>query len=232
MTIADRLTAVTERMATAAERARRDPGAVRLVAISKTFGLAEIAEAHSAGQAIFGENRAQELASKYREIAEEIAEGIEWHFVGTLQTNKVKQVVGTAALIHSVDSIRLAEAIGKRAEGQGIRQAVLIEVNVAGDARKAGVDPAAVPRLIEEIGDVSGVRVRGLMTMPPIPAEPEDSRPYYKELASLGADLGNLVADPVELSMGMTRDFEVAIEEGATLIRVGEAVFGPRPARS
>jgi PLP dependent protein len=223
-------------MATGAARARRNPGEVRLVAISKTFGLAEIAEAHSAGQTIFGENRAQEFASKYAELADEmateIAKKVEWHFVGNLQTNKVKQVVGAAALIHSVDSFRLAEAIGKRAESRGIAQDVLIEVNIAGDERKAGVGPGAVAGLIQEIGGVKGVRVKGLMTMPPFPADPEDSRPYYKELASLGSDIGGLVAAPVELSMGMTRDFEVAIEEGATLIRVGEAIFGPRPARS
>ncbi len=228
MNVADRLKAVRDRIDAAAGRVNREAGEVRLVAVSKAFDIPTILEARDAGQSIFGENRAQEFATKLSEIQD----GIEWHFVGTLQTNKVKQVVGAAALIHSVESLRLAEAIGKRATAAGIEQDVLIEVNIARDQRKAGVEPDSVRMLIENIQAVAGVRVRGLMTIPPFPEEPEDSRSYYKDLASLAAELAPVVDAPVELSMGMTRDFEVAIEEGATLIRVGEAVFGPRAARS
>jgi PLP dependent protein len=226
MNIDERLRALNERVATAAERAERDPADVRVVAVSKTFGLPEIIAARDAGQTIFGENRAQELASKAAELR-----GVEWHFVGHLQTNKVRQVVGTASLIHSVDSERLAEAIGKRALSLGIDQAVLVEVNVAGEEQKHGVAPAAVHDLASRMKDVEGISLRGLMTIPPYPETPEDARPHYKELASLAAELAPVFGPETELSMGMTRDFEVAIEEGATLIRVGEAIFGPRPTR-
>jgi pyridoxal phosphate enzyme (YggS family) len=228
MSITERLRSVRERVDAAAARAGRRGEEIRIVAISKTFGVAAILEARAAGQAIFGENRAQELAAKHSEIPD----GIEWHFVGTLQTNKVKYVVGAASLVHSVESLRLAEAIGKRADSAGVLQDVLIEVNVAGDERKAGVEPGSVRQLIDRIQDLEGIRVRGLMTMPPLPEDPEDSRPHYKELAALGADIAPALGLPPELSMGMTMDFEVAIEEGATLIRVGEAIFGPRNPRS
>ena len=227
MNIAERLRAVNERVAVAAERAGRDPSSVRVVAVSKTFGLPEIIAARDAGQSVFGENRAQEFASKAAEIRD-----VEWHFVGHLQTNKVRQVVGAASLIHSVDSERLAEAIGKRAVGAGIEQAVLVEVNVAGDEQKHGVTPDDVADLVARVQALEGVAVRGLMTIPPLPQGPEDSRPHYKNLASLGAELSATLGPEMELSMGMTRDFEVAIEEGATLVRVGEAIFGPRALRS
>jgi PLP dependent protein len=225
--IASRLSTFNDRVAAAAHRSERDPGAVRVVAVSKTFGLPEIIAARDAGQSIFGENRAQEFASKAAELPE-----VQWHFVGHLQTNKVKQVVGAATLIHSLDSERLAEAISKRAAGVGAEQAVLLEVNVAGDEQKHGIAPDEVADLVAAVRGIEGLSVRGLMTIPPWPENPEDSRPYYKELAALAANLAPSVDSELELSMGMTRDFEVAIEEGATLIRVGEAIFGPRPVRS
>jgi pyridoxal phosphate enzyme (YggS family) len=228
MSIAERLHSVRDRVDAAAARTGRRHEEIRLVAVSKAFGVPEILEARAAGQSVFGENRAQEFADKHSQISD----GIEWHFVGTLQTNKVKYVVGAAALVHSVDSLRLAQAIGKRASSAGVTQDVLIEVNVAGDERKAGLEPGSVRPLIDRIEDIEGVRVRGLMTIPPLPDDPEDSRPHYKELAALGTDVAPALEVPPELSMGMTRDFEVAIEEGATLIRVGEAIFGPRNPRS
>ena len=227
MTIARRVEEVRRRIATAAERAGRDADSILLVAVSKTFPAAAVDEAAAAGVTVFGENRAQELVAK----STEVAAPVEWHFVGQLQSNKVKHVVGRVALIHSVDSVRLAGAIGRRAVALGRTQSTLIEVNLAGEGSKAGVREEQVAEVAHEIHGIDGIEVAGLMTIPPMPDDPEESRPYFRRLAELRERLAERLPGPSDLSMGMTRDFEVAIEEGATIVRVGEAIFGTRARR-
>ena len=224
MTFRTNLAAVNERIARAAARARRDRSDVLLVAVSKTVSVERLAEALDAGVANLGENRAQELRTK----AEALGERVRWHFVGHLQTNKVRHVVGVATLVHAVDRLAVAEAIGRRAEHLGVTQEILVEVNVARDPSKHGVPPEGAVELVEAASALSGVAVRGLMTMPPWPEDPEQSRPHYRRLADLRNTVAALVPGATELSMGMTRDFEVAVEEGATIVRIGEALFGPR----
>lgn len=221
-----RLDDVHARIRRAALVAGRDPAGVLLIAVAKTWPADAVAEAVRSGVTDIGENRAQELSQKSALLGDRVR----WHFVGALQTNKVRAVVGTAVLVHSVDRIELADAIAGRARSAGISQEVLIEVNVSGEESKNGVETSAALGFAEEVGRLEGVTVRGLMTIPPLAADPEASRPHFRELARLGAELKGRVAGASELSMGMTGDFEVAIEEGATMIRLGEAVFGPRSA--
>jgi pyridoxal phosphate enzyme (YggS family) len=222
--LAGRLEKVVTRMRAAAERAGRDPAAVTLVAVSKAFPTDVILEGIGAGLTDFGENRAQELRAKVTTIGDRAR----WHFVGHLQTNKVRHVVGSVALVHSVDRYGVAEAIARRARSLGIVQEVLIEVNVAGERTKHGVAPDEAVALAAAADALVGVGVRGLMTMPPPARDPEQVRPYFRTLAELHGSLLQRVPRAGELSMGMSGDFEVAIEEGATIVRVGEAIFGPR----
>jgi pyridoxal phosphate enzyme (YggS family) len=223
MTIEERFTAVRDRVSAAAERSGRDGSDVTIVAVTKTWPADVAADALRAGVKDLGENRAQELAQK-RAIVDESAR---WHFVGHLQTNKVRRVAGVT-LIHSVDRFGLGEAIARRAVEMDIVQEVLLEVNVSGEASKHGVAPERTAALTEELLALEGLRVRGLMTIPPLPEKPESSRPYFAQLKTLSDELQRTAPGAVELSMGMTRDFEVAIEEGATIVRIGEAIFGPR----
>ncbi len=224
MTVARRYRAVLERVDAAARRVGRDPSDVKVVAVSKTFSAATVLEAVEAGTTILGENRAQELKEK----ASAIGDRAEWHFVGHLQTNKVRHVVGVASLVHSVDRIGLAEAMSRRAGAVGVVQPVLIEVNVSGEPTKHGIEVTRAVGLAEAAARLSNLEVRGLMTIPPWPEAPEDSRPLYKELAELRERLLRTVPTAGHLSMGMSGDYEVAIEEGATLVRIGQAIFGPR----
>ena len=224
MTIAGRLEAVRDAIAAAAARAGRDPAGITLVAVSKTFPPRVILDAISAGVSDLGENRAQELRDKTAVLGDRAR----WHFIGHLQTNKVRHVVGACELIHSVDRIELAEAISRRASNAGRVQDVLVEVNVAGDPSKHGLEPERAVELALEVDELPGVRVGGLMTMPPYPDDPEESRPHYKDLAALSERLLAEVPQATELSMGLSRDFEVAVEEGATMVRIGTAIFGPR----
>lgn len=224
MILAERLADVRERIADAAGRVGRDPKDVVLVAVSKTFGPDAIIEALAAGIHDFGENRAQELRQK----APVLGDRVRWHFVGHLQTNKVRHVVGTAALIHSVDRFGLAEALARRARSLGTVQDVLIQVNVAGERSKEGVEPEQAAALAEKVAALDGIEVAGLMTMPPYPHDAEDSRPYYAHMRELRDVVTRVVPGATELSMGMSRDLEVAVEEGATFVRIGEAIFGPR----
>lgn len=223
MSVAERFAAVRERVRASAERAGRNPDGVTIVAVSKTFTADVIADALEAGVTDLGENRAQELAQKVGIVGDRAR----WHFIGHLQTNKVRHVAGVH-LIHSVDRAGVAEAIDRRARAAGAYQDVLLEVNVAGDPSKHGVMPADVRGLARAVERLDGVRLRGLMTMPPYPRDPEDSRPHYKQLAVVRDEVVEVVPTATELSMGMTRDFDVAIEEGATLVRIGEAIFGRR----
>ncbi len=224
MNVSERYAAVVKRVADAAARAGRDAGEITIVVVAKTFPIDAIERALEAGATDIGENRAQELRDKARMLANRVR----WHFVGPLQTNKVRYVVGTAHLIHAVDRFGLAEAIGRRARAVGTDQQVLLEVNISGEASKHGIEPTAAVALAERVSAIDGVSVAGLMTIPPLPRTSEDSRPYYRHLTSLRERVARVAPTAKELSMGMTRDFEVAIEEGATLVRVGEAIFGPR----
>jgi len=219
VTLAERLADVRARIAEAAANSGRDESEVTLVAVSKTFSAEVVAEAVTAGVSDLGENRAQELREKVAALGS-IAR---WHFVGHLQSNKVRHVVGSCALIHSVDSHSVADEIDARAQRRGFVQEVLIEVNVSGEASKNGVVPPEISGLLAHIHELEGIRATGLMTIPPWPEDPAESRPFYRKLAELARSHGL-----ERLSMGMTRDFEVAIAEGATLVRVGEAIFGAR----
>jgi pyridoxal phosphate enzyme (YggS family) len=227
--VAAALQRVRERIDAAAERAGRDPGGVTLVAVSKGHPPSLIREAIAAGQQDFGENRVQEAAAKYKELGTEVR----WHFVGRLQRNKVKDLVGWVDLIHSVDRPELAAEIGNRAAATGAPQEVLAEVNVTGDRGRGGVMPAGLAPLLEEAATVAGVRVTGLMAMAPIVSSPEGARPYFRRLARLRDEAATRFPHLGihHLSMGMSQDYEVAVEEGATLVRVGEAIFGRRPGR-
>jgi len=219
----ENLEQVRERIAAAARRAGRDPARVKLIAVSKGRSPDQIVELIRAGQTRFGENRAQELRDKLRLIDEEL----EWHFIGHLQRNKVNMVVGKVALIHSMDSERLAKSIDGRATVLGIRQEVLIQVNVAREESKYGVEEKDAARLLETALSLPGLRVRGLMTMAPLVEDKEAARPYFSRLRELRDELGSVYpeADLDLLSMGMTQDFEVAVEEGANLVRIGTAIF-------
>jgi PLP dependent protein len=209
------LAEVRGRIAAACAAAGRDPSEITLVAVSKTMAPEACREAVAAGQPILGENYAQELRDKAR-----VVQGARWHYIGPLQRNKVKYVVGTAVLVHAVESLDIAQEIDKRAKTP---QDILIEVNVAREPQKHGVAPEALPDLLAAIGKLPNVRVRGLMTMAPLDDNPEASRPHFRALRELAAQHGL-----PELSMGMTQDLEVAVEEGATLVRVGTAIFGER----
>ena len=223
MSVAEGLARVRERMVAAAERAGRDPGEVTLVAVSKTQPAASIREAMAAGQRDFGENRVQEAAAKYKELGRDPC----WHFVGRLQGNKIRQLVAWVDLIHSLDAAEHAVEIDRRATAP---VEVLIEVNVSAAAGRGGVTPDALPTLLAAAGALPRVRVAGLMAMAPKLPEPALARPYFRQLAALadraGREFPHLALR--HLSMGMSQDYEVAIEEGATLVRVGEAIFGQR----
>jgi pyridoxal phosphate enzyme (YggS family) len=226
--IARRLAEIKDRIAAAARRAGRDPAQVRLVAVSKTVGLEALREAVAAGQRLFGENYLQEALEKITALGPEA----EWHFIGHLQSNKAKAAVGRFALIHSLDRLSLAEALEKAAARLGTVQGVLVQVNLAGEASKSGVAPEAAAELLQALKRFPHLRVMGLMTLPPFFPDPEAVRPYFRALRELRDRLkAQGLADTglPELSMGMSGDFEVAVEEGATLIRVGTALFGPRP---
>jgi len=213
--VASGLAHVRERIGAACARAGRDPASVKLIAVGKTKPIELLREALQAGQTIFGENYAQEL----REKADALP-GAEWHFIGALQTNKAKLVVGRAALIHTCDRIALAQELSKRAKSAGLTQRVLLEVNVGREPQKAGVLPEDAAALLEQVRALPALACEGLMCIPPAEG---DARGHFRSLRQLAERLGLR-----ELSMGMTADYEAAIEEGATLVRVGTAIFGER----
>lgn len=222
---------VRERIREAAERVGRNPAEITLVTVTKGFGVPKIVEAVEAGATDIGENRAREAAEKFETIGREISDNpISWHIIGNLQTNKVKYIIEFADLIHSVDRLSLAEEINRRAKTAGKVQNVLIEVNVSGEAAKAGLAPDETMDFAERIAKFDNVKPIGLMAMAPISDDPEHSRPVFAGLRALRDTLIERpeLADLTELSMGMTNDFEVGIEEGATIIRVGRAIMGER----
>jgi PLP dependent protein len=215
---------VLRRIEEAAARSGRDASEIKVIAVTKTFPADVIEAAIQAGITAVGENRAQELAHKFAVVGPRV----DWHFIGPLQSNKVRLVVGSASTVHSLDRLALATEIDRRARSLGIVQDVLVQVNIAGEATKHGIDPARAVSLAVEAAAFEGLRVRGLMTIPPIPAAAEDSRAHFAALSSLREKLLVELPQATELSMGMTVDYEVAVEEGATMVRVGEAIFGPR----
>jgi pyridoxal phosphate enzyme (YggS family) len=223
--IAANLASVQERLARAAERSRRRPEDVTLIAVTKTVEASRVREAMAAGLRDFGENYIQEARAKIPEVAE-VPDTIFWHFIGHLQSNKAKYSVELFSLIHSVDNYQLAQEIDKHASKRGKTQAVLLEVNLSGDPERAGVAPEMLLPLVEKITALPGIYLRGLMGMAPLTGEAEGARPHFVRLRRLWESL------PEEnrqiLSMGMSGDFEIAVEEGATHVRIGTALFGRR----
>ncbi len=227
MSISSNLAQIKRRILEAANSAGRDPVTVRLVAVSKTRPAADIIEAFHAGQTLFGENYIQELTPKLAEVQEPV----QWHVIGHLQSNKVKYIAGQVALIHSVDRISLAAEIDRQWGKLGKVCDLLIQVNISGETTKSGTTEEGAIKLVRECALLPHIRVRGLMTMPPFFDDPEAARPFFAELRRLSeAVAAQQIAgvEMVELSMGMSGDFEAAIEEGATLVRVGTAIFGNR----
>lgn len=229
LSVAQNVARVQERIRLAAQRVGRDPSTVRLVAAAKTVDTARVRAAIAAGVPIVGENYLQEARRKIGQLGHETAE---WHLIGTLQRNKVRYVFDLFDMLHAVDRLELAEEIHRRGERLNRSMPVLLEVNIGGETTKSGFSPQALLDSLETLAALTCVQVRGLMTIPPLTATPEEARPYYQELRDLRDRLirqgiGGL--DLSELSMGMTADFEVAVEEGATMVRVGTAIFGSRP---
>jgi len=223
-TIRENYLNVMQRIEKAAQKAGRDPKEVKLVAVSKTVEVERIREAIDAGVSILGENYVQEARKKIEEIGRQV----EWHFIGHLQTNKAKYAVRLFDLIHSVDSLSLAEELNRRAQKENQIIKVMIEVNLSGEASKFGTEEEKAFELAKEIYRLKNLSLVGLMTMPPYFDSPELSRPYFIQLRQLKEGLEKEGIPLKELSMGMSNDFEIAIEEGATYVRVGTAIFGPR----
>ena len=223
---------VEKRISEACKRSGRDRSEVTLIAVSKTKPLWMVEECYERGLKVFGENKAQEMSEKQKALKEAgRCEDIQWNFIGHLQRNKVKYVVGNSYLIHSVDSLRLAEAINERSEKLGVVSDILIEVNVAKEDTKFGVMPEDVTDLIKQIALLKNVKIKGLMTIAPYVDDPEKNRLHFSDLRHLLIDINEKNIDNVNmnvLSMGMTGDYEVAIEEGATMVRVGTGIFGER----
>ena len=232
-TVAANVAAVREKIDQTARACGRDPASVTLVAATKVQTSDTIRNAIRAGITVCGENRVQELTAHLEDNA---YEGARVHFIGHLQTNKVKQVVGRVSLIHSVDSARLLQAIETQADKLGLRQDILLEVNVAGEASKGGVSPEELPRLAELALACPHIRLRGLMAIPPVSTVSGANRKYFSQIRNLFVDIMSKMSDNQCtmdcLSMGMSADYEDAIAEGATLVRVGTALFGPRPPMS
>ena len=225
--VIENLKQVEDNIAAACKRAGRERCEVTLIAVSKTKPESMIEEAYGAGQRDFGENKVQEICRK----KDLLPEDIRWHMIGHLQRNKVHQVVGKACLIHSVDSLRLAEAISHEAEKKELEVPVLVEVNVAEEESKFGVTAEETVALVEAIASLPRIQVRGLMTIAPYVENPEENREIFRKLKKLSVDIAEKNINNVNmsvLSMGMTNDYEVAIEEGATMVRVGTGIFGER----
>ena len=222
-----RLDGVRDRIAHAARRAGRDPASVRLVAVSKTFPPELIREAAACGQIDFGENKVQEALAKQAALADL---PVRWHLVGHLQSNKARKAVNFHA-IHAVDSVELVHRLDQSAEAAGCSPEVLLQVDLANEATKFGAPPEQLPALVDRLNACKALRLKGLMTLPPAVDEPGHARPYFARLRELMDELIPTVRSPEafhDLSMGMSHDFEVAIEEGATIVRVGSAIFGIR----
>ena len=223
--IVERWQGVLAEMAESARRAGREPGRVRLLAVSKLHPAEDVQALFQAGQTMFGENYVQEALAKMSLLSPEIS----WHFIGHLQTNKVKSVVGRFSLVHGVDSLKLARSLHRQAEALGVTQDVLVQVNLAGEEQKSGISERDLPELADFLAGSAALRWQGLMLMPPFFDDPERARPFFARLRKLAESLRSGFGLPLpELSMGMTGDFGAAIEEGATLVRIGTRIFGER----
>ena len=225
--IAENLERVREKIAEATLRSGRSPESVKLVGVSKTVDVERIKEAISAGLQILGENYVQEARGKIEQLGNQVS----WHFVGRLQRNKAKYAVRLFDLIQTVDSLKLAAELDRRAQPLGRVIPITIQVNLAGEASKGGVHPLECIKLSRQIAELPNLRVQGLMTMPPFFNDPEGARPYFRQLRELSEQLAEAEVvgmEMMEISMGMSGDYEAAIEEGATLVRVGTAIFGER----
>ena len=225
--IKENLEEVEASITRACERSGRERSEVTLISVSKTKPVEMLQEAYDAGSRDFGENKPQEISEKYPQLPTDIR----WHMIGHLQRNKIKYIIDKVCMIHSVDSIRLAEAIDEEAKKHGIVMPVLIEVNVAEEESKFGVHLDEVESLIRQISELSNIQVQGLMTIAPFTENAEDNRIYFRKLRNLYVDIKDKNIDNVNmcnLSMGMTGDYEVAVEEGATMVRVGTGIFGAR----
>ena len=225
--IAENIAKIHEKMDAAAKRAGRDPKEVQLIVVSKTIDVDRIKEAVACGEVHLGENKVQEIMDKY----EPMGPGIHWHLIGHLQTNKVKYIIDKVDMIHSVDRFHLAQEISKRAVQKGVTMDILLEINMAQEESKFGLAADETEDLVRQIAVLPGIRIRGLMTVAPFVEDPQENRPVFRKMKELLVDINAKKIDNVSmdvLSMGMTNDYEVAIEEGATMIRVGTAVFGAR----
>lgn len=223
--ISNNLIAIRSRMKSAADRVDRQVSDIQLVAVSKTYPPAVIREAWDAGQRVFGENRVQDALPKILELPAEA----EWHFIGHLQSNKIRKALPAFTLIHGVDNPELAIQINRIAGEMGLTANILLEINVSGEASKFGFSPDALRQNLEDLLSLPYLRVKGLMTMAPYSEDPEKARPIFSELRKLRDELAVKTGHPLpELSMGMSGDFEVAIEEGATIVRIGSSIFGHR----
>ena len=225
--LADNLATVQKNIEQACLKAGRDPKEVTLVAVSKTKPVEMLQEAYDAGARVFGENKVQEIMDKYDRLPSDI----QWHMIGHLQRNKVKYIIDKVAMIHSVDSLRLAQAIEQEAAKKDLVMPILLEVNVAEEESKFGLATNEVLPLLEKISIFSHIKVMGLMTIAPFVKNPEENRVYFRKMHQLSLDIKSKCIDNIDmsvLSMGMTNDYEIAVEEGATMIRVGTAIFGAR----
>ncbi len=226
-TLQQNIQIVEETITAAAERAGRKREDVLLLAVSKTKPVEVIREAVACGLTSLGENKVQEIMEKY----EPMGDGVHWHLIGHLQTNKVKYIIDKVDMIHSVESLRLAEEINKRAAAKSLVMDVLVEVNMAEEESKFGIQPERVEEFLRQIAPLPHIRVRGLMTVAPFVENPEENRVYFRKRRDLLVDMNQKKIDNINmdvLSMGMTGDYEVAIEEGATIVRVGTGIFGER----
>lgn len=225
--VAENLAQVQKNINESCSKINRDPNEVTLIAVSKTKPVEMLKEAYDAGARVFGENKVQEIVDKYDQMPSDV----KWHMIGHLQRNKVKYIVDKVAMIHSVDSLRLAETIEKEAAKKAVIVPILIEVNVAQEESKFGLKPEEVLPLIEQIADFSHIRIKGLMTIAPYVDNAEENREIFRELKKLSVDIAakniNNVTMSV-LSMGMTGDYMVSVQEGATMVRVGTGIFGAR----
>ena len=225
--VAENYRHVLKKVEEACARSGRDPKDVTLIAVSKTKPIEMIEEAMEAGARVFGENKVQELCDKY----EQLPKDLHWHLIGHLQRNKVKYIVDKVYLIHSVDSLRLAEEISREAVKKQVEVNILIEVNVAQEESKFGTTTEETEKLVRDISFLPGVHIKGLMTIAPFVEDPEENRIYFRKLRQLAVDIGNKNIDNVSmsiLSMGMTGDYTVAVQEGSAIVRVGTGIFGER----
>lgn len=229
MSIRDNLQAVLEAISRAAGRSARSESEVRLIAASKYVETGRMLEAAEAGVRIFGENRVQEAKEKIGALI--WPEGISWHFIGHLQRNKAKLAATIFSMVQSVDSLALAEALNRHTRDSGAPLSVLLEINIGNEESKSGFSPEEVPKALSRMAGLEYIRIEGLMAIPPYSGNPEEVRPYFRMMRRLRDSLRENHPGIRELSMGMSSDFEVAVEEGATMVRVGSAIFGQRPVK-